>query len=58
MVAGSLVFVIILSVMAMLGTGGFGSLDSRLLLQVLTYIGLPIGSMVFLVILDMVAPKR
>jgi flagellar protein FlaJ len=58
MVAGSLVFVIILAVMAMLGTGGFGSLDSRLLLQVLTYIGLPIGSVVFLVILDMAAPKR
>jgi flagellar protein FlaJ len=58
MVAGSLVFVIILAVMAMLGTGGFGPLDSRLLLQLLTYIGLPIGSVVFLVILDMVAPKR
>ena len=58
MVAGSLIFVVMLAVMAMLGTGGFGPLDSRLLLQLLTYIGLPVGSVVFLVILDMVAPKR
>jgi flagellar protein FlaJ len=58
MVAGSLIFVVMLAVMAMLGTGGFGLLDSRLLLQLLTYIGLPIGSVVFLLILDMVAPKR
>jgi flagellar protein FlaJ len=58
MVAGSLIFVVMLAVMAMLGGGGFGSLNSRLLLQLLTYIGLPIGSMIFLVILDMVSPKR
>ena len=58
MVAGSLIFVVMLAVMAMLGSGGFGPLDSRLLLQLLTYIGLPIGSMIFLVILDMMSPKR
>jgi flagellar protein FlaJ len=58
MVAGSLIFVVMLAVMAMLGSGGFGPLDSRLLLQLLTYIGLPIGSMIFLVILDMLSPKR
>jgi flagellar protein FlaJ len=58
MVAGSLIFVVMLAVMAMLGSGGFGPLDSRLMLQLLTYIGLPIGSVVFLVILDMVSPKR
>ena len=58
MVAGSLIFVVMLAVMAMLGSGGFGPLDSRLLLQLLTYIGLPIGSVLFLVILDMVSPKR
>jgi flagellar protein FlaJ len=58
MVAGTLIFVVMLAVMAMLGSGGFGPLDSRLLLQLLTYIGLPIGSVVFLVILDMVSPKR
>jgi flagellar protein FlaJ len=58
MVAGSLIFVVMLAVMAMLGGGGFGPLDSRLLLQLLTYIGLPIGSMIFLVVLDMISPKR
>ena len=58
MVAGSLIFVVMLAVMSMLGSGGVGFLDSRLMLQLLTYIGLPIGSMVFLIILDMVSPKR
>jgi len=58
MVAGSLIFVVMLSVMAMLGGGGFGLLDPRLLLHLLTYIGLPIGSVVFLIILDMISPKR
>ncbi|MCW4035288.1 MAG: type II secretion system F family protein [Candidatus Bathyarchaeota archaeon] len=58
MVAGSLIFVVMLAVMAMLGGGGFGSLDSRLLLQLLTYIGLPIGSTIFLIVIDMISPKR
>ena len=58
MVAGSLIFVVMLSVMAMLGGDILGSLDSRLALQLLTYIGLPIGSVVFLVIIDMISPKR
>jgi len=58
MVAGSLIFVVMLSVMAMLGGGGIGLLDPRLLLNLLTYIGLPIGSVVFLIILDTISPKR
>lgn len=58
MVAGSLIFVVMLAVMAMLGGGGSGLLDPRLLLHLLTYLGLPIGSVVFLIILDMVSPKR
>jgi flagellar protein FlaJ len=58
MVAGSLIFVVMLAVMSMLGSGGFGPLDSRLILQLLTYVGLPVGSAVFLVVLDMVSPKR
>ena len=58
MVAGSLIFVVMLAVMSMLGSGGLGSLDSRLMLQLLTYLGLPIGSIVFLVVLDMISPKR
>ena len=58
MVAGSLIFVIMLAVMSMLGGGGLGSLDTRLLLQLLTYLGLPIGSVIFLVVIDMISPKR
>ena len=58
MVAGSLIFVVMLAVMAMLGGGGTGLLDPRLLLYLLTYIGLPAGSIVFLIILDMISPKR
>lgn len=58
MVAGSLIFVVMLAVMSMLGGGGFGPLNSRLMLQLLTYLGLPIGSIIFLVILDMISPKR
>jgi len=58
MVAGSLIFVVMLSVMAMLGGGGFGLLEPRLLLYLLTYLGLPIGSVVFIIIIDMFSPKR
>ncbi len=58
LVAGSLIFVIMLAVMAMLGGGGSGLSDPRLLLYLLTYLGLPIGSAVLLIILDMVSPKR
>ncbi len=58
MVAGSLIFVVMLAVMSMLGGGGVGSLDSRLLLQLLTYLGLPIGSIIFLIIIDITSPKR
>ncbi|MEJ2240902.1 MAG: type II secretion system F family protein [Candidatus Bathyarchaeota archaeon] len=58
MVAGSLIFVVMLAVMSMLGGPGVGSLDSRLLLQLLTYLGLPIGSIIFLIIIDITSPKR
>ena len=58
MVAGSLIFVVMLAVMSMLGGGGIGQFDSRLLLQLLTYLGLPIGSVIFLIIIDITSPKR
>ena len=58
MVAGSLIFVVMLAVMSMLGGAIFGSFDSRLLLQLLTYLGLPIGSIIFLIIIDITSPKR
>ncbi len=57
LVAGPLILVVMLAVMAMLGGGGPGLLDPRLLLQLLTYIGIPVGSIVFLLILDIVSPR-
>jgi len=44
--------------MLLWGGGGLGPFDSHLLLQLLTYLGLPIGSIIFLVIVDMISPKR
>jgi flagellar protein FlaJ len=58
MVAGSLILVVMLAVMAMLGGGGSGLLDPRLLLYLLTYIGLPVGSIVFIIFFDSISPKR
>lgn len=56
LVAGPLILVVMLAVMGMLG-GGSGLLDPNLLLNLLTYIGLPVGSIVFLIILDMISPR-
>jgi len=59
LVAGPLILVVMLAVMAMLGGGGvIGMLDPRLLLYLLTYLGIPLGSIVFLILLDMITPKR
>jgi len=59
LVAGPLILVVMLAVMAMLGGGGMiGTLDPRLLLYLLTYLGIPIGSIMFLILLDMITPKR
>jgi len=57
LVAGPLIMVVMLVVMAMLG-GGTGLLDPRMLLYLLTYIAIPIGSLVFLIILDTISPRR
>ncbi|MCW4052400.1 MAG: type II secretion system F family protein [Candidatus Bathyarchaeota archaeon] len=57
LVAGPLLFVIMLSVMGMLGGAGFGILNPSLLLNLLTYIGIPIGSVVFIIVLDVLSPK-
>jgi flagellar protein FlaJ len=56
LVAGPLIFVILLSVMGMLGGGGVGIMDPRLLLNLLTYLGIPLGSLSFLILLDMASP--
>jgi flagellar protein FlaJ len=57
LVTGPLLFVIMLAVMAMLGGGSLGALGPDILLQILTYIGIPLGSIMFLIILDTVSPK-
>jgi len=57
LVTGPLLLVIMLAVMAMLGGGGFGMLNSDILLKILTYIGIPLGSIMFLIILDAASPK-
>ena len=57
LVTGPLLFVIMLAVMAMLGGGELGGLSPSLLLQILTYIGIPVGSIIFLIILDAVSPR-
>lgn len=57
LVTGPLLLVIMLAVMAMLGGGSLGILSPDLLLSMLTYLGIPLGSIVFLIILDAVSPK-
>lgn len=56
LVTGPLLLVIMLAVMAMLG-GGFGILSPDLILRILTFVGIPLGSIMFLIILDAVSPK-
>jgi len=57
LVTGPLLLVIMLAVMAMLGGGSLGILSPNLLLSLLTYIGIPLGAIMFLIILDAVSPK-
>jgi len=57
LVAGPLMLVVMLAVMAMLG-GGSGLFNPHLLLYLLIYLGIPLGSIVFLIIIDAVFPRR
>lgn len=57
LVAGPLIFVVMLAVMAMLGGFGLGILNPTLLLMLLTYIGIPVGSVIFVIILDALTPR-
>ncbi len=57
LVAGPLIFVVMLSVMAMLGGAGLGLMNPVLLLMLLTYIGIPVGSVIFLIVLDALTPR-
>jgi flagellar protein FlaJ len=58
LVAGPLILVVMLAVMAMLGGGSQGLFNPRLMLYLLTYMGIPLGSTIFLIMLDMISPKR
>lgn len=58
LVAGPLILVVMLAVMAMLGGGIQGIFNPRLMLYLLTYMGIPTGSVIFLIMLDMISPKR
>lgn len=58
LVAGPLILVVMLAVMAMLGGGNQGLFNPRLMLYLLTYLGIPVGSTIFLIMLDMISPKR
>jgi flagellar protein FlaJ len=57
LLTGPLLFVIMLSVMSVLGGGGLMGLSSELLLSLLTYIGIPVCALIFLVIMDSSSPK-
>lgn len=57
LVTGPLLLIIMLAVMAMMGGGTLWFLTPELLLGILTYIGIPVGSIMFLLILDAVSPK-
>jgi len=57
LVAGPLIFVVMFAVMAMLGGFGFGILNPALLLMLLTYIAIPVGSIIFIIILDALTPR-
>ncbi|MCS7114038.1 MAG: type II secretion system F family protein [Nitrososphaerota archaeon] len=57
LVTGPLLLVIMLAVMAMMGGGTIWFLTPDLLLNILTYVGIPIGSIMFLIILDAISPK-
>ncbi len=57
LVAGPLILVVMLAVMSMLGGPGLGILDPTLLLMLLTYIAIPTGSIIFLIILDALTPR-
>ena len=57
LLTGPLLFVIMLSVMSVLGGGGLLGLSSDVLLSLLTYIGIPVCALIFLVIVDSSSPK-
>jgi len=57
LLTGPLFLVVMLVVMSMLGGGDLGIVSPDLLLELLTYMGIPLGAITFLIILDTVSPK-
>jgi flagellar protein FlaJ len=57
LLTGPLLLIIMLSIMSMLGGGGFGMFSSDFLLNLMTYIGIPLCAIIFLIILDSMSPK-
>ncbi|MEM2099134.1 MAG: type II secretion system F family protein [Candidatus Bathyarchaeia archaeon] len=57
LLTGPLLLIIMLSVMSMLGGGAIGIFSSDLLLNLMTYIGIPVIAIIFLLILDSTTPK-
>jgi flagellar protein FlaJ len=56
LIVGPLIFVVMLAVMGMLG-GASGLMNPVMLLTLLTYVGIPAGSLAFLVLLDIISPR-
>jgi hypothetical protein len=52
-----LLFVIMLSVMSVMGAGSLGGLSSDMLLKLITYLAIPVCAIVFLIIVDSTSPK-
>ena len=52
-----LLFVIMLSVMSVLGGNMMAGLSSDMLLRLITYVGIPVCAVIFLIIVDSVSPK-
>jgi flagellar protein FlaJ len=57
LLTGPLLLVIMVSVMSVLGGGGLGLLSPDFVLNLLTYMLIPVCAVVFLIILDSTAPK-
>jgi len=57
LVVGPLLFIIMLSVMAMLGGSDFGIFNPALMMNLIAYVAIPLGSLIFLIILDAVSPQ-
>ena len=58
LIAGPLMLIIMLSILAFLGGGSFFGLTATNLLYILTYLGLPVITLIVLIGLDFIIPSR